>query len=139
MARGALLASLIGAAALLGTASSASALTSFVSPSRNIGCIGDRTEVRCDIRTTSATPPPRPKGCDQEWGDALALRPTGRGRSVCHGDTALPAPGQKVRILAYGTSIRLGRMVCASRATGLTCRNPGDHGFFLSRERVRVF
>jgi hypothetical protein len=29
----------------------------FITPSRNIGCFGDNTGVRCDIRTTSAKPP----------------------------------------------------------------------------------
>ncbi|MBJ7457142.1 MAG: hypothetical protein JHC74_13890 [Thermoleophilia bacterium] len=115
------------------------ALTSFATPSRNIGCIGDRTEVRCDIRQTSATPPKKPANCRFDWGDAFSVRPTGRGRGVCHSDTALPAPGQKIRILAYGTSITLGKITCTSRRSGLTCRNRGDHGFFLSREKIRVF
>lgn len=130
---------LLVAATFAAGASTAAALTSFASPSRNIGCIGDRTEIRCDIGVSSATPPPRPRACDQEWGDAFRIRPTGRARGVCHGDTALPAPGQKVRILAYGTGIRLGTLVCRSRRTGLTCRNAGGHGFRLSREVIRLF
>jgi len=132
------LAALAGAALLIG-APSAAALSSFATPSRNIGCIGDRTEVRCDIRQSSATPPPEPRSCRFDWGDAFSVRPAGRGRGVCHSDTALPAPGQRIRILAYGTSIALGKITCTSRRSGLTCRNPGDHGFFLSREKIRVF
>ena len=125
---------------VLAPASSALALTSFVTPSRNIGCIGDRTEVRCDLKATSATPPTRPRTCDQEWGDAFAVGPTGRGHGVCHGDTALPAPGQRgVKVIAYGTSIRFARITCTSRTSGLTCRNTSGHGFTLSRERIRVF
>jgi hypothetical protein len=115
-------------------------LQRFISPSRNIGCFGDRTEVRCDIRVTHGTPPKRPKSCDQEWGDAYRLRPTGKAKGVCHGDTALPAPGEKARVLEYGTSIHLGkRMTCTSRRTGLTCRNTAGHGFTLSRERILLF
>lgn len=139
MRRRTLLACLVAASALLGWAASAMALTSFATPSRNVGCIGDRTEVRCDIRTTSGTPPKRPKNCEFDWGDAFAVGPKGRGHGVCHGDTALPAPGQKVRILRYGTSITLGKITCTSRKSGLTCRNTAAHGFFLSREKIRVF
>ena len=41
--------------------------------------------------------------------------------------------------LAYGRSwSRLG-FRCASRRTGLTCRNRSRHGFFLSRESQRRF
>ena len=104
------------------------------------GATPNRTEVRCDIHTTSAKPPTkRPKSCDGEWGDAFSVRPRGKGTGVCHGDTALPVPGQKVRILKYGTSIRFGTLVCTSRTSGLTCHNAGNHGFFMSREKLRVF
>ena len=140
MGRLTLLATLALALGLLATAASAMALTSFVTPSRNIGCIGDRTEVRCDIKTTSATPPKRPKNCDLEWGDAFQVGPKGRASGVCHGDTALPAPGQRgVRVLAYGTSITFKKITCTSRTTGLTCRNTAGHGFTLSREKIRLF
>ena len=140
MGRRTLIASLALAAGVLAPASGALALTSFVSPSRNIGCIGDRTEVRCDIKTSSATPPTRPKKCDLEWGDAFSVSRTGRGHGVCHGDTALPAPGQKgVKVVAYGTSIHLGTITCTSRTSGLTCHNAGAHGFRLSRQVIRVF
>lgn len=131
---------IVAIGALLVMASSALALTSFTTPSRNIGCIGDRSEVRCDIRSSNFTPPKRPAKCDLDWGDAFAVGPTGRGRGVCHGDTALPAPNQKgLKVLKYGTSIRLGKITCTSRKAGLTCRNPGPHGFFLSREKLRLF
>ena len=134
------LAGLAAVAALLAPAASAMALTSFATPSRNIGCIGDRHEVRCDIRATTAKPPvKRPKSCKFDWGDSFSVRPTGKGTGVCHGDTTLPDPNRKVRILKYGTSIRLGTIVCTSRKVGLTCHNPGDHGFFMSREKLRVF
>lgn len=140
MRRPILIATLVASSALMATATSAMAFTSFATPSRNIGCVGDKTEIRCDIRTTSATPPTtRPKGCQGEWGDAFSVRPTGKGRGVCHGDTALPGPGQKIRILKYGTSITVGKITCASRRTGLTCTNTGAHGFFMSRQKLRVF
>jgi hypothetical protein len=138
--RRAILTTALAGAALAASASSALALTQFATPSRNIGCIGDRTEVRCDIRTTTAKPPvKKPKSCRFDWGDAFSVRPKGKGTMVCHGDTVLPDPNKKVRILRYGTSIRLGSIVCTSRKVGLTCHNPGDHGFFMSREKLRIF
>jgi hypothetical protein len=47
--------------------------------------------------------------------------------------------GTDVPVLAYGRSWRRYRIVCVSRSTGLTCRNPAGHGFTLSRERQRIF
>jgi hypothetical protein len=56
------------------------------------------------------------------------------------GDTVAPSPDENVPVLAYGKSRKFGtKMTCTSRRTGLTCRNTRDHGFFLSRERIRVF
>jgi hypothetical protein len=44
------------------------------------------------------------------------------------------------RVLGYGRTIRFGRRIaCTARRSGLTCRNRDGHGFFLSRERVRLF
>jgi hypothetical protein len=128
-------------AALLLVPAAALGVQRFVTPSGNIGCAGDRTELRCDILETSAPQPPKPRSCRFDWGHAFRLTPTGRGRRLCVSDTVVPTPGARgVRTLAYGTTIRLGtRMRCASRRSGLTCRNTADHGFFLSRQRIRVF
>ena len=41
--------------------------------------------------------------------------------------------------LAYGRSYSWRGIRCTSAATGLTCRNVSGHGFFLSRQRQRVF
>ena len=116
-------------------------LKRFISPSRNIGCFGDAKEVRCDIKVTTAkSPVKRPRSCQLEWGDAFRLNPTGKARGVCHGDTALPAPGENARVLAYGTSIKLGKkMTCTSKRTGLTCRSTSGHGFTLSRTVIKLF
>ncbi|WP_217914005.1 DUF6636 domain-containing protein [Miltoncostaea marina] len=132
----------LAAAALLGAgASSAAGYVQFKAPSGNIGCAGDRTEVRCDIARTSATPPKKPTTCRFDWGHAYVITAKGkRGRGLCASDTVLPSPGQPgVRTIRYGTRIRLGRIVCISRRSGFTCRNAGGHGFTLSRERIRLF
>jgi hypothetical protein len=111
----------------------------FRTPSGNIGCVGETTRadnsVRCDIRTRSWSPPPRPRSCDLDWGQGLNLGRIGRARYVCAGDTALNT-GPK---LAYGASRRIGGIVCVSRTSGLTCTNAAGHGFTMSRQRVRRF
>lgn len=126
------------AAAAVPTAAVARTVT-FRTPTGNIGCIGETTRagdtVRCDIRVRNWSPPPRPRGCALDWGQGLTLDRIGRARYVCAGDTALN-PGRR---LAYGTGIRIGRITCRSRRTGLTCVNASRHGFVLSRERARRF
>ena len=120
--------SLSGAAAAVGI--------DFVTPSRNIGCVGDSTFVRCDISQTRVKPPPKPRSCAFDWGNAFQLRQRGRARRMCVSDSAL---GSR-RILRYGRTQRFGRSItCWSRRTGLTCRNRDGHGFFLSRARIRLF
>ena len=140
-ARRHLLTGLAAAALLAGTAASATALVQFKAPSGNIGCIGDRTEVRCDIRHTSAKPPKKPKTCRFDWGTAYVITPKAkRGRGLCASDTVLPTPGDPgVRAIRYGTSIRFGPLTCTSRRTSFTCRNAAGHGFALSRQAIRLF
>ena len=41
--------------------------------------------------------------------------------------------------LGYGRTYRGFGIRCTSRKRGLTCRNRSDHGFFLSRQRQRIF
>jgi hypothetical protein len=123
-------------AALAVPAVSAGRTTQFSIPSRNIGCMGDSTFVRCDISQTRVKPPPKPRSCRFDWGNAFQLGPRGRARRVCVSDSAL---GSR-RILRYGQTQRLGRRIsCTSRRAGLTCRNRDGHGFFLSRNRIRLF
>lgn len=112
----------------------------FITPSRNIGCFGDQTGVRCDIRVSSAKPPPKPKRCRLDWGSAYEVNRKGRGHGLCVGDTALPDPNKREPVLKYGHTIRLGNgLKCTSKRTGLTCRNAGGHGFTLSKTVIRIF
>lgn len=64
------------------------------------------------------------------------MRPTGRATASCAGDTVY---NPRARILAYGETWRRGGFRCTSRTAGLTCTNRSDHGFFLSRQRWRLF
>jgi hypothetical protein len=122
--------------ALAALPAAASALVSFRSPSGNIGCYLDRKVARCDIRTKDWNPP-KPKGCEFDFGQGLSIdRGQRRGRIVCAGDTAL---NQQARKLAYGKSIKRGRITCRSSAAGMRCVNGGGHGFRIARQRYELF
>lgn len=109
----------------------------FKTPSRNIGCVLLGGDARCDIRRRDWRTPPRPAGCDLDWGQGVFVGRTGRARFVCAGDTALDP---RAPVLAYGTVARYGAFDCTSRTAGITCRNRATgHGFFLARDRYRLF
>jgi len=114
-------------------------LTSFRTPSKNIGCVMLDNTARCDIAERSWAPPPRPPSCSKEvdFGQGLLIAASGAGHFVCAGDTALDPTGTP---LAYGTASVEGGLSCASAITGVTCSNLADgHGFFISRQGYKVF
>jgi hypothetical protein len=133
------IAALVAALLVGGAQASASGLGGiepFHTPSGNINCgyvTFGRPFLRCDI-SSGLRPPPR-RHCDVDW-VGLDLSATGRGAPDCAGDTII---GPHSRALAYGTKWARGGFVCSSARTGLTCRNRSGHGFFLSRQRWRVF
>ena len=129
----ALLAALVAA---LAVAAPASAATSFHSPSGNIRCVIYGTSfTRCDITNRDWSPPPKPRLCELDWGNSLSLGLRGRGRFACVSDAVDPG-----RTLDYGKSIKRGRFRCRSRMSGIRCVNVrNDHGFAMSRQRVRRF
>lgn len=111
-------------------------LTSFTSPTRNIGCYIDRTSVRCDIAKHDWKPPPKPKTCDLDWGGGIGLSPGHKPSIICAGDTAL----NRSHKLAYGKAIAAGVLRCDSKATGMTCRDTKTgRGFTLSRQAYKLF
>ena len=121
-------------------------VTGFSTPSKNIGCQYARFDaqgntpafpatLRCDIRTGLRPKPAKPRGCNLDWGDSLEMRKRSRVTVTCHGDTAL---GDR-HVLGYGKTWRHDGFTCVSRMSGLTCRNLAGHGFFLSRQRSRIF
>lgn len=122
--------------AALGAAASASAATSFHSPTGNIRCVIDRTSfTRCDITNRDWSPPPKPKSCEFDWGNSLGLGFRGRGKFLCVSDAV-----DSGRKLDYGQSIQRGRFRCRSRMSGMRCVNlRNDHGFALSKQRFRRF
>jgi hypothetical protein len=126
-------------ASALGVTSSADArISTFKTPSGNIGCLYESSPayLRCDIRSGLVPRPSRPRSCHLDWGDSVSLGRRGRTKVVCHGDTVLlpSAP-----VLRYGRTWTRGLFTCTSRRAGLTCENAADHGFFLSRQSWRRF
>jgi hypothetical protein len=86
--------------------------------------------IRCEIRSLIRPLPPRPKGCrDAVWGAGYFLPRAGRASVLCIADTVYDP---KARVLAYGTTYRVGGFICSSKATGLTCKNVAGRGFFIS-------
>ena len=126
-----------GAALTAGAAAAPdAAFETFRTPSKNIACgysAGAPAFLRCDI-LSGLKPEPR-RSCELDWTGA-SMRPTGRATASCAGDTVYDP---RSRILAYGQTWRRGGFRCTSRTTGLTCTNRSGHGFFLSRQRWRLF
>ena len=108
----------------------------FRTPSGNIGCAYSSEPgqggpyLRCDTLSGLKPKPPRPKGCDLDWGFGFQMNATGRARTVCAGDTAVD---KRAKALRYGQKWSRGGFTCASRVAGLRCANRSGHGFFLSR------
>jgi hypothetical protein len=110
----------------------------FETPTHNIGCYLSRHDARCDIRERSWSPPPEPNSCKKiglDYGQGIVVGPH-RAEFVCAGDTSFGGPG----LLSYGRSARRGPIGCLSTRAGIICRNDENkHGFFLSRQRYRIF
>ena len=104
-------------------------------PSGNIGCTYERASatLRCDI--LSGLRPEPARRCELDW-TGLTLSAVGRARPQCAGDTAFD---RRAPLLRYGSAWRRGRITCRSARDGLRCANRLGHGFFLSRQRWRVF
>ena len=130
---------LTAAVALLGLASGPTQPSGFEdgfkTPSRNIYCAAGGG-LRCDIRSGVRPRPAHPSSCTVDYGQGVELSRRGRAKYVCAGDTVL---GLNVPTLRYGQTWSRGGVTCTSRSTGLTCRNKSGRGFFMSRERTRLF
>jgi hypothetical protein len=124
-------------------AATASAASFFQTPSHNIGCVyvgllsdGAKPYLRCDIVSGLRPRPPRPKGCDLDWGYGYSMYETGRAKPFCAGDTARDP---RAPVLQYGRTWRRSPFTCVSQTSGLRCTNGSKHGFFLSRAHSYTF
>jgi hypothetical protein len=114
-------------------------VTTFESPSRNIGCVVLDGTARCDINHRDWSPPPHPTSCPQEvdFGQGLQVHGSAAGGFVCAGDTALDPSAP---VLAYGSESVEGPFRCVSATTGMTCTDTTTgHGFFISIQSYRLF
>lgn len=134
----ALLAAVVVLVAAPGRAEAATAY--FETPSRNIACAWTSElggSLRCEIGSLLRPMPPRPAACDVDWGYGISMGRTGPARVLCAGDTVRRRG--RVPILPYGRTWRRGGFSCTSARVGLRCTNASGRGFFLSRERWRIF
>jgi hypothetical protein len=126
--------------ALSALAAGAQDVSGFRSPSGNIHCQfygGDDATIRCDLAQISNRPPPRPRDCDLEWGQAFEIGArAARGTRLCYGDTVQDA---RLPVLPYGQSFQRRGLACISTQAGVGCRNAAGHGFELSRAEQRIF
>jgi hypothetical protein len=111
-------------------------LTLFHSPSGNIGCALGGFGARCDVADHTWIAPPKPTNCDVDWGGGVVVDKKGKAGWVCAGDTTL----HQGNALTYGQSASQGRFKCTSKPNGMRCINKrSKHGFFVSRDTVRLF
>lgn len=131
--------------------------TTFVSPSGNIVCggliDGGNASVRCDITQKNWTMP-KPAGCDFDWGSTLTLDTKAQGGCVSDamlstqplgtestwwlgkpGAQPVTVQGVQALALAYGATMVIGDIRCASATDGMHCTNVTTKaGFDLARE-----
>lgn len=126
--------------AVLATPVAADDLMFFQSPSGNIFCMiatGEWAMARCDVMQLTNAVPSQPVDCDLDWGHAFAVELQDmQGARVCAGDTVADPNGMT---LGYGDQIDLGGFRCTSEKSGMTCTNPGGHGFTVARARQDLF
>lgn len=108
--------------------------TEFRTPSGNIACGLGPENVSCEIGEHTWRLPPKPAGCELDWVAGAQINvATGVAIGLCQSDTVRGA----TRVLAYGTGVAVGDFACVSEQAGVTCRDGGTGGFFLSRAAVR--
>ena len=109
----------------------------FETPSHNIACVQQGSNLRCDMRELGNAAAQRPASCEFDYGRAFGITRTGtKGRRLCISD-AVGGPGTPV--VGYDRTWRRGGFVCKIRRTGIHCTNRGGHGFELRRGRQRLF
>jgi hypothetical protein len=99
--------------------------------------------VRCGFKGALRPPEAKPHGgCGvvDYVGNRVVLGQTGRGRTEpCAGDAGPFADPKASRTVKYGKTWHGGPFACTSSKAGMTCRNPGGHGFSIAQRHWRVF
>ncbi|MBJ7328244.1 MAG: hypothetical protein JHC95_00015 [Solirubrobacteraceae bacterium] len=112
------------------TSVAATAPDPFMTPSKQIRCAwvpGSKSTqpgfIRCDALFLNDT--------------GFLLDRKGKGKRIHVTDTIADP---EAPVLAYGKTYKHGQYRCTSRQSGLTCeRGKSGHGFFISRQRQRVY
>ena len=93
--------------------------------------------LRCDIREMNTPIPPKPAGCEFDWGSAFSIAQEDQtGQRMCVSDFVA---SDRWEVLAYGAAWQQLGFKCLSERTGLTCFNAKHHGFTLSRSSQKLF
>ena len=146
LVRSAALIAVVAFASASGAHATPQRLVHFQSPSGNINCILDATYADCLVRRHAwRNPPARPAACDLDWVPS-EVSLSGRRLSVgaCRGDVGplcLGSGGLRCTTLAYGRSVVVGAIRCASARNGVTCRRRDGRriGFRIAREGYTLF
>jgi hypothetical protein len=119
-------------------AAGASTFQFFRTPSNQIGCVYQTgpAYLRCDVMYRTRFNGTKQCGEVGDAGQSFAMRTRGRVKLLCASDTSFQ-PGS--RVLRYGTTRRFGPFRCHLSTSGLRCTNRAGHGWFLSRDRQRMF
>jgi hypothetical protein len=120
-------------------------LPGFHSPSGNIRCYVTSHTLRCEIKRASYSADlqarcMRPDGSGVDW-HGFELGSAGKAAVTCSGGVLYDIGRQRPVFanLPYGRTWRRGGFTCTSRVTGVTCRNGGGHGLFISRASWRAW
>ena len=112
-------------------------LIRFRTPSNNVHCMAVTDEgkaepngIACDITNRSSTKPilPKPRDCEFDWGQRFELGNNSDAGLECASDWVGSYDSQ---ILQYGSSTKIGNIVCSSLHSGLECRNVRGRGYFF--------
>jgi hypothetical protein len=135
--------------ALSAGVAAAARLPGVKTPSQNISCFyvpqrpTSHGNLLCNIKQAVYTKALQgrciapPTGLD--W-HGFTLSDTKRGEVLCAGGLMYDGRDTPTFVtLAYGKTWRYRGFTCASRVTGLTCRNGAGHGLFLSRASWRAW
>jgi hypothetical protein len=139
----------IAAVAMSSSASGSSGVRNvpgFRSPSGNIHCYydpkayapsGTQRLLTCGLRHADYALRLQRRCLAGDW-HGFGLRTNAKPAIFCSGNPDFSIH-PVYTALAYGKSWTRGRFTCTSRITGVTCRNAGGHGLFISRQSYRTW
>jgi hypothetical protein len=112
----------------------------FATPSGNIECFAaayNGGSVECLIGS-GLVPVPTSPPCDLDR-PGLVVGASGSARPSCRGDPTPAVLDKRIPALPYDDVWEGFGVHCISQTSGLTCLNGDGHGFFLSRERWKLY